>query len=98
MKVGEVVGEEWLSEGKPLTGVRILAIEQMQALPYATQLLTHLGAEVVKVEHPVRGDSGRGSLPAVTEPDGSHAGIGELRHPDVLGEWVDREVERQYVR
>jgi len=25
--------------GKPLDGVRILAAEQMQALPYATQLL-----------------------------------------------------------
>lgn len=28
----------------PLAGVRILALEQMQALPYATQLLAHLGA------------------------------------------------------
>ena len=32
----------------PLANVRILAIEQMQAMPYATQLLAHLGAEVVK--------------------------------------------------
>ena len=28
----------------PLANVRILAIEQMQAIPYATQLLAHLGA------------------------------------------------------
>ena len=28
----------------PLTGVRILALEQMQALPYATQLMGRLGA------------------------------------------------------
>ncbi len=58
----------------PLAGVRILAIEQMQALPFATQLLAHLGAEVVKVEHPTTGDSGRGSLPAVRDPDGRMVG------------------------
>ena len=48
---------------RPLDGVRILAAEQMAALPFATQHLARLGAEVVKVEHPVTGDSGRGSQP-----------------------------------
>ncbi|MBM4265642.1 MAG: CoA transferase [Deltaproteobacteria bacterium] len=64
----------------PLAGVRILAVEQMQALPYATQLLAHLGADVVKVEHPVTGDSGRGSLPAVTDVDGRRVGATYLRN------------------
>ena len=36
-------------------GVRILAIEQMQAVPFATQLMSHLGADVVKIEHPTLG-------------------------------------------
>jgi len=80
VKIGEIIGAERGDGSRPLDGVRILAIEQMQALPYATQLLTHLGAEVVKVEHPVHGDSGRGSLPAVAEPDGSHAGATFLRN------------------
>jgi len=80
MKVGEVVGEEWLSEGKPLTGVRILAIEQMQALPYATQLLARMGADVVKVEHPVTGDAGRGSLPPIQDSDGRAVGPTYLRN------------------
>ena len=80
MKVGEVVGEQWLSEGKPLEGVRILAIEQMQALPYATQLLARMGADVVKVEHPVTGDSGRGSLPPVKDSDGRAVGPTYLRN------------------
>ena len=64
----------------PLDGVRILALEQMQALPYATQLLAHLGADVVKVEPPGGGDSGRGSLPAMTDPDGRTVGATFLRN------------------
>jgi crotonobetainyl-CoA:carnitine CoA-transferase CaiB-like acyl-CoA transferase len=54
----------------PLDGVRVLAVEQMQALPFATQLLAHLGADVVKVEHPVHGESGRGSRPQIADRDG----------------------------
>jgi formyl-CoA transferase len=64
----------------PLDGVRILALEQMQALPYATQLLANLGADVVKVEPPGTGDSGRGSLPAMTAPDGRKVGSTFLRN------------------
>jgi hypothetical protein len=65
---------------KPLDGVRILALEQMQALPFATQLLSHLGADVVKVEHPKTGDSGRGALPAVADTDGRQVGATYLRN------------------
>ena len=52
VKLGDVVNPEAAQWGKPLDGVRVLALEQMQALPYATQLLGRLGAEVVKVEAP----------------------------------------------
>ncbi len=58
----------------PLAGVRVLALEQMQALPYATQLLGRLGADVVKIESPAGGDQGRGSLPAMTDPEGRRVG------------------------
>jgi crotonobetainyl-CoA:carnitine CoA-transferase CaiB-like acyl-CoA transferase len=64
----------------PLEGVRILAIEQMQAIPFATQLLAHLGAEVVKVEHPKHGESGRASLPAIPDVDGRPAGATFMRN------------------
>lgn len=80
MKVGEIVGAGRGDGSKPLDGVRILAIEQMQALPFATQLLAHLGADVVKVEHPETGDSGRGSLPAVHDVDGRDVGATYLRN------------------
>ena len=59
--------------------MRVLALEQMQALPYATQLLARLGADVVKVESPGTGDSGRGSLPAMTDPHGRRVGATFLR-------------------
>jgi hypothetical protein len=80
MHLGETANAEAASWGKPLDGVRILAAEQMQALPYATQLLPRLGAEVVKVEHPVTGDSGRGALPAVKDIDGRSVGATYLRN------------------
>ena len=64
----------------PLEGVRILAIEQMQAMPYCTQLLARLGADVVKVEHPVHGESGRGAAPSIGDEDGSQTGATFLRN------------------
>jgi len=64
----------------PLEGVRVLAIEQMQAMPFATQLLSHLGAEIVKVEHPKGGESGRSGLPSLTDVDGRQAGATFMRN------------------
>jgi crotonobetainyl-CoA:carnitine CoA-transferase CaiB-like acyl-CoA transferase len=80
MRVGEVRHPERAAFGKPLGGVRVLAAEQMQALPYATQLMAHLGADVVKVEHPERGDTGRASRPALVDVDGRQVGATYLRN------------------
>jgi len=80
MKLDEVRNPDAAKYGKPLDGVRILAAEQMQALPFGTQLLARLGAEVVKVEHPTEGESGRGALPAMTDPTGRPAGATFLRN------------------
>jgi crotonobetainyl-CoA:carnitine CoA-transferase CaiB-like acyl-CoA transferase len=57
----------------------VLALEQMQALPYATQLLARLGADVVKIEAP-SGESGRGSQPGMTDPEGRFIGATFLRN------------------
>jgi crotonobetainyl-CoA:carnitine CoA-transferase CaiB-like acyl-CoA transferase len=43
----------------PLAGVRVLDITASLAGPYATLILGALGADVVKVEHPERGDDTR---------------------------------------
>jgi crotonobetainyl-CoA:carnitine CoA-transferase CaiB-like acyl-CoA transferase len=80
MQLGEIGNSAALQNGKPLDGVRILALEQMQALPYATQLLGRLGATVVKVEHPAGGDLGRGSMPAMKDPEGRNVGATFLRN------------------
>jgi formyl-CoA transferase len=69
-----------VSAAPPLRGVRILAVEQMQAMPFATQLLAHLGASVVKVEHPTRGEAGRGAAPSLRDRDGRQVGATYLRN------------------
>jgi formyl-CoA transferase len=80
MRLGDVANEDAASYGKPLEGVRVLAVEQMQALPFGTQLLARLGADVVKVEHPRDGESGRGASPFMTDLDGRKAGATFLRN------------------
>jgi crotonobetainyl-CoA:carnitine CoA-transferase CaiB-like acyl-CoA transferase len=56
-----------------------VAIEQMQALPFATQLMARLGAEVIKVEQMGRGDAGRASTPTITLENGQEVGATFLR-------------------
>ena len=80
MQLGDIGNVGALANGKPLEGVRILALEQMQALPYATQLLARLGATVIKVEHPTHGDLGRGAQPAIVDPQGRSVGATFLRN------------------
>jgi crotonobetainyl-CoA:carnitine CoA-transferase CaiB-like acyl-CoA transferase len=80
VQLGEVVNEGALPNGRPLDGVRVLALEQMQALPFATQLLARLGADVIKVEHPTEGDLGRGALPAMADPWGRRIGATFMRN------------------
>jgi len=63
----------------PLSGVTILAAEQMHALPHATQLLACMGAEVIKVEAP-GGESGRAGKPALRDRDGRETGSTFIRN------------------
>lgn len=80
MRLGVAANSEFVDEPRPLAGVRVLTVEQMAALPFATQLLARLGAQVVKIEHPTRGESSRASTPGITDPQGRHVGATFLRN------------------
>ena len=75
----------------PLTGVRILALEQFGAGPFGTLFLADMGAEIIKVEDPAAGgDVGRYVPPAQQGRDslyfeafnrGKRSIALDLRHP-----------------
>ena len=54
---------------KALEGIKILDMTHVQSGPSATQLLGYLGADVVKVELPGRGDITRGQLRDIPDVD-----------------------------
>ena len=65
-------GEEKL---QPLGNLRVLDLSRALAGPFCTMMLGDLGADVIKVERPVRGDESRSwGPPFVGEPNESYPG------------------------
>ena len=56
----------------PLDGVKVLSFGRMLAGPFATMLLSDLGAEVIKLEAPGLGDLARFAKPSVAEKVSSY--------------------------
>jgi crotonobetainyl-CoA:carnitine CoA-transferase CaiB-like acyl-CoA transferase len=57
--------------GGPLKGIKVLDLSRILAAPWAAQMLSDLGADVIKVERPVIGDDARRISPFLTNADGS---------------------------
>ena len=59
-----------LSAHRPLDDIRVLAIEQIMSGPYGSMLLADMGAEVIKIERPGRGDPSRNMGPFFKNEEG----------------------------
>ncbi|KAJ1910530.1 hypothetical protein IWQ60_010610 [Tieghemiomyces parasiticus] len=70
----------------PLEGIRILDLSRVLAGPYCTMLLGDLGAEVIKVEQPGRGDDTRSYGPPFLKRDDSLSTAGGSLASTAAGE------------
>jgi len=64
---------------RPLSGIRVIGLEQYMSGPYCTLLLADAGAEVIKIERPGTGDPRR-AIPPFVEKDGIKKGGGFLAY------------------
>ena len=60
-----------------LSNLRVIELARVLAGPWAAQTLADLGADVVKVEHPARGDDTRAWGPPYLKPPGEQGNHGE---------------------
>ena len=58
---------------QPLDGIRVLEIGHFIAGPFAGMLLGDMGADVIKIEHPGRGDQARATPPIINGESASFA-------------------------
>ena len=64
---------------RPLSGIRVIGLEQYIAGPYCTLLLADAGAEIIKIERPGKGDPRR-SMPPFAEKNGNKKAAGFMSY------------------
>ncbi|RLW70410.1 MAG: hypothetical protein B6D68_00850, partial [spirochete symbiont of Stewartia floridana] len=67
------------TENRPLSGIRVIGLEQYMSGPYCTMLLADAGAEVIKIERPGSGDPRR-LIPPFVEKNGVKKAGGYLSY------------------
>ena len=75
----------------PLQGITVLDLTRVLSGPYCTMLLSDMGARVIKVEQPGKGDDTRGWGPPFLDGEGAYVlsinrnyerGALDFNHPD----------------
>jgi len=74
-----------------LAGIRVVEYGDLVAAPFATKQLADLGAEVIKIEPPGRGDTSRGRGPYAGPVDPERSGLFLYLNTNKLGIAVDLE-------
>ena len=67
---------------KVMEGIRVLEVAQYTFVPAAGAILADWGADVIKIEHPVRGDTQRGFLNMGGVTGGTGIRYLRLTYPD----------------
>lgn len=86
---------------RPLTGIRVIGLEQYMSAPYCTMLLADAGAEVIKIERPGRGDPRRTIPPYASDEEGRRVAggfIGYNRNKKSLALNLREEAGRQILK
>ena len=66
----------------PLTGVRVITTGQILAAPFCSTLFAEFGADVIKIEAPVIGESNRGSISFAQDNRGQRAVTLDITKPE----------------
>jgi len=85
---------------RPLSGIRVIGLEQYMSGPYCTMLLADAGAEVIKIERPGKGDPRR-SIPPFARKNDARKAFGYMaynRNKKSLALNVQSEQGREIVR
>jgi len=64
---------------RPLSGVRVIGLEQYMSGPYCTMILADAGAEVIKIERPGKGDPRR-AIPPFAKREGVKKAFGYMAY------------------